>query len=405
MDDQQDDSVYINSEGELAEDALYEWDGEQWVTKTHEPFKGFERPLEDPAHLEDLGAPSLRFRNRDLGSYLGASVIMVLSVFTCMLVILAAMRVREFLDSRPREVAIVPTIIRTPPTQAPTPTPANTETPQPSIYERCRDGLFSPAYVFVYGAGIRAQSLQDRDLVCSLLSEGQLGIDPHVSPDGRRLYYRIDDELRYRELDTDEDVLLYTFDFGVVQRVDLSPDGERFVFAHNGDLHILDVTTGVISDVTGVPDEVHIGFAVWSSDGAHILFSSQSRIARIAADGSDYTVIFDDPERYPFVSMVDWSPDGLQIAAVYATSFNSQQRGLIVVDSTGSQVRTIVGYGTQLSDPRWLPDGRHIAVISGTGGYSVVTIYDLEGRITQSLQPYSSAAAYFEGLDVWYAQD
>lgn len=109
----------------------------------------------------------------------------------------------------------------------------------------------------------------------------------------------------------------------------------------------------------------------WSGDGSRLLFGEgfESRLATVAADGSDFRPIpFDTPgESAEPYSGIAIAPDGRHVAA-------SRGNSLYTLAVDGSEVKrlrettrcTDGGFCVWYEQPRWSPDGRYIAAVVGS---------------------------------------
>ncbi|HEX7128379.1 MAG TPA: LpqB family beta-propeller domain-containing protein [Thermodesulfobacteriota bacterium] len=140
------------------------------------------------------------------------------------------------------------------------------------------------------------------------------------SPDGRRLLFVVEDELRLFDLEERRVAWRLQGSFGGVS---FSPDGSRIAVVADGDLHVLD------------------------------------------ADGTGLTPLTATvrPESDPV-----WSPKGGQIAFVRHTRGVEGYRDLgtevYVIDADGSDERNLTGHEADDFGPVWSPDGEWLAFTS-----------------------------------------
>lgn len=91
----------------------------------------------------------------------------------------------------------------------------------------------------------------------------------------------------------------------VTELGDWSPDGRELVFARDGHIHVVDVTTGAVRYLV---DGLH---PTWSPDGLEIAFALGNAIRGIAPDGGPpRTIALADAP----VGDIAWSPDSTRLA-------------------------------------------------------------------------------------------
>lgn len=140
-----------------------------------------------------------------------------------------------------------------------------------------------------------------------------------------------------------------------------SPDGTRLAVASSGQLFVVDVDTGAVTEIGEKLNEQYVRpltAASWSPDGKRIAFSTGVQVMVTDPDGSDPVVIGGGVD----ATQIAWSPDGTRVA------FSSMQ-GISVVSADGSDRRLVVdsqvdiesGVGRTLLGPVWSPDGTRLA--------------------------------------------
>lgn len=172
---------------------------------------------------------------------------------------------------------------------------------------------------FLVGDDIYAVSADGSQL--RTLTEGpDLDSHPAWSPDGKRIAFASDRELRRTEGDTPSSGSLYTMDV----------DG-----------------SGIRRLTHGTDDSG----PAWSRDGERIAFSRGGEIWVIDADGSRAAVLRTGPV---LVSDPSWSPDG---ASIVVDSVD----GLYLLAADGTGAHRLVRGVQDAAEPAWSPDGKWIA--------------------------------------------
>jgi WD40 repeat protein len=165
-----------------------------------------------------------------------------------------------------------------------------------------------------------------------------------------------------------------TYECGVLQSVDWSPDGRRLAYSintfaagsPNAGLHVLDTTTG---------------------KDKHILGGELGCLA-------------------PFD--LDWAPDGTRL--VYACAMSGPgwpPPGIYVVDPDGSdRVLLQTGLSGRHSSPSWSPDGTRITFAFGRSGRSAIYVFDLAASRRTLLVAEGAAPAWSpDGNTIAYRVD
>jgi tricorn protease len=176
-----------------------------------------------------------------------------------------------------------------------------------------------------------------------------------------------------------------------ITSLDLSPNGERALFAARGEVFTLPAKNGITRNLTQSPG-AHDRVASWSPDGKHIAWfsdiSGEYELYIRKQDGSEppvsLTPVFDN---YPYD--LKWSPDSKKIV------FCDRKLRLQVVE-VGSKKISLVKKSetTELTDFDWSPDSRWIAYADqDENGLSVIHLYNLESGKTSPV------------TDNWYWSD
>lgn len=177
-----------------------------------------------------------------------------------------------------------------------------------------------------------------------------------------------------------------------------SPNGRQIVFYRNssnpqgpGGLFIVNVDGSGLRQVS--PPTGGLVGADWSPDGSKLVAYSGNRIAVIGEDGSGLTflAVTNAESRYGTWG-ISWSPDGNEI--LYNGSHD-------VDGFLGGPDVWVFNVATGLSrmlatpgvDARWSPDGRRIAYIatSGLGDLGSLIVIDSDGSNPRTLVPRGSA--------------
>lgn len=201
----------------------------------------------------------------------------------------------------------------------------------------------------------------------------QTGMDPAVSPDGRRIAYAVQIEAGVTRLMIADRLtglvkpLTAGTDFD--EQPSFSPDGKRIVFVSDrdsgdggSDIYVMNIDGTDRRRLTTdpLPGTVFDRSPVWSPDGAQIVWSSTAggplQVWVMNADGSNKhgivsgTAFQDDPV---------WSPDGARIAYFEVADLTPR---MIVVNADGSNRTVLPTPANGVSRfPAWSPDGTLIA--------------------------------------------
>ena len=163
--------------------------------------------------------------------------------------------------------------------------------------------------------------------------------------------------------------------FGYVR---LSPDGRKLVAdiydpVHDtSDIWVYDASSGIGAKfVSGT--QAHEGSAVWSPDGARIVFSSDRKAKNVRSDlwikpldGGKEELFAEAPDnRNP----EDWSPDGRFLSCVVIPAQGKRNNQLWTLDTTaGNRASPFAAEALSQGNSRFSPDGRWIAYVSDQSG-------------------------------------
>ncbi len=413
MDDQNDNlPAELHSDGELSEDSLFEWDGEEWVPVEHDPFYGFDEPQEWIEPPRQIYPPPRRTRNVEpeapthpVTSEPRIDIHKVVAGLIVGVVVCLFFFVIRDSDEKSLSYSGATFTARPSPTSI-----VATATPSPAMfYADCDVPIPYPAYILTVWNAIIAIASDGSIEPCLWKTVDEGMIYPQMSADGQETYImrfgRVlvydagSSEIRY--LENLSGIPLYHFD--------LSPDDTRVVYERNGMLHIYDLQTGNTTDFSPPPElRLYLSYPVWSPDGRDIYFASRSQIARVSADWTDYQVIYEDES--PTVTYRDLavSDDGERIAAVHSSSVSRRATELLVLDNaTGDVRRIITGGHNTLGSPQWSADGEHIVIIEipDDAEYPLIAIYDMDGAMTTPINSQEPAMNAMTSFDLWYGTE
>lgn len=433
-DDPQDDfPSELNSDGELSEDSLFEWDGDSWESVEHEPFYGYDEPQEwiEPSSHEDnqradgarvstsqSPAQQMSWRGYALAFLVFAGVVWLLIANGAIQPVSPTpsptLRTASIVETNIAEWSAMQTQAANEqvPVELRSSGQVASTTPESSVHRNCDEVMFNPAYVFASETRILAQSPDGVTIVCSLLPQGQIGTYPQLSADGHSVYYLSQRSMREFDLQTGVVRSLFSYSSELTVQFDVSPDDHRIAYSIYDVLRIEDITADGGVQTNTIIGTIDARYMQWSPDGDTLLVSLGSRVAQVDRNGDNYSVIFDEPRVYPSIRMLAWSPDGSQIAAIYSSTDSDLSFipvGLLVMNSDGTDVRELVPLGDldRLSDPQWLPDGEHIAVLRQPrfADAPTITIYDLQGNITDTVEVLLPFTPRMTGLNIWFATE
>jgi tricorn protease len=215
------------------------------------------------------------------------------------------------------------------------------------------------------------------------------------SDNSSRIVYELDGELHVYDTTTGKDTKLSITvpDDGLSKRpshypvakfvedFDLSPKGERALFAARGDVFTVPIEKGPTRNLTD-SSNAHDRSAVWSPDGRNVAFisdmSGEDEVYLIAQDGSG------TPEALTTTHVgqlagLRWAPDGTHLVAV-----DSEARVLVV--SVADKKYTEVAkdeFGRGPGDCAFSPDGQWLAfTLNNWNGYRSLYIWNVADGTT-----------------------
>ncbi|MEM9954312.1 MAG: DPP IV N-terminal domain-containing protein [Chloroflexota bacterium] len=157
-----------------------------------------------------------------------------------------------------------------------------------------------------------------------------------------------------------------------------SPIGTELLYRQNGDLYLLDMTTGERQILVNLQSDT-IEDPVWSPDGQWIIFYDRQFVDgrtqligyRVARDGTQLTQLSLPTS---INSPVTWSPDSQQIALI------TEQQQLTIYD-LASDTYTQIDGDTRRFAPSWSRDGQWIAFIQNRHLY----VHNLRTQTTTAI--------------------
>ncbi len=171
-----------------------------------------------------------------------------------------------------------------------------------------------------------------------------------------------------------------------------SPKGDKILFLSNRDddkvNHNIYTTDTAGENVSRITFGYNIAHAVWSPDATRIAFASNREICIVQLSTGIVTQLttnsyYDD---YP-----SWSPDGKYI--VYASakiSGNDNKLDMFIIDISSKAIKTIMEKEFDIRYPAWLPDGRIVFTMANEYGEGENQNSSREIYITKNKVQFSS---------------
>jgi len=226
------------------------------------------------------------------------------------------------------------------------------------------------------------------------LSGGELGFEPSISPDGRRIAFSRNTDVGVTSIyvmnvdgtGTTEVARGLVFNPGPVW----SPDGCQIAYRSGVDQQVSPWIEIVNADGTGArqltpaPDPNEFAYyesPTWSPDGSRLAFTKNSALHVINADGTGLTALPNEDQALN----PSWSPDGQRIAYTSLDPFGEIH--LRNPDGSNPARVTTAAEGTFDFWPRWAPNSRQLVTSHIAGdGVQTVTV-NIDGTNPVSLTP------------------
>jgi len=165
----------------------------------------------------------------------------------------------------------------------------------------------------------------------------------------------------------------------LIEQFELSPKGERALFAARGDIFTVPIEKGAVRNLTNSPG-AHDKWPTWSPDGSQIAFisdqSGEEEIWVVPQDGSHPAEQISSGGK-AFRYLPQWSPDGKSIA------FSDKDGKLWVLTVADRQLKEIA-HDTKggIFDYTWSPRGNFLAFsMNARNGFASLFIASPDGQL------------------------
>ena len=241
---------------------------------------------------------------------------------------------------------------------------------------------------------------------------GQRAFDPVISPDGRMIAYvaetaegRVDvfltdprGEGRVRLTDDDAREESPRFSPGRKPAGVRPSTARRDESGHSGSSRYGGQVTPVVA---------RADFPAWSPDGTRLVFTYRPdppepvALATVNADGSDLKILSITDGAFPFMRAPSWSPDGKEIAFIRGSGGFSGE--IWTISASGGMLRRLSNDAAAVfsDEPVFTPDGRAVVHSSNRGGATNIWLMPLSGgppvRLTTGSGPDDSPSIALDG--------
>jgi Tol biopolymer transport system component len=212
-----------------------------------------------------------------------------------------------------------------------------------------------------------------------LVSDGAVNVDPRWSPDGRRIAYV-------------STVYEGRFHVWLADMTDTA-DGADHPIRHVRPIRVTRLTEDFDSKLPRYYYSRHDHYLspAWSPDGKElILVSNRGKIwgtgglwRMDAEPGAEMRLVHDEESTWRMHP--DWSLDGKRV--VYASYLGRQWHQLWLTTADGGDAVPLTFGDFDATNPRWAPDGRHIAYISNEGGNTALYVLAIPGGARTRIEP------------------
>ena len=210
-----------------------------------------------------------------------------------------------------------------------------------------------------------------------LTSDNGLEIQPVISPDGKLVAYSAGNSVHMRVFirpaGGGRTIPLSDDSTSVETHAQWSPDGNSLLFLSRGGVFVSSALGGssraVVTPTPGLP----VASATWSVDGGRIAFVRSDSLLALPVAGGTSALIATGPDLHS----CRWSPKDDWIVCVAGNSMNGTPgsafanlapSAIVLVPTTGGEVRQIVEPSAFNQSPIWSPDGRRLYFISNRDG-------------------------------------
>ncbi len=155
-----------------------------------------------------------------------------------------------------------------------------------------------------------------------------------------------------------------------------SPDDSRLVYMSDGEIKIVEITSGKVTNLTNSPSADMC--PDWSSDGSTIVFDSMRDdvnrdLYKMAIAGSNVRRLTKKPNQQDKCPV--FSPDDSRIT--YICTANGDM-DIFVMNNDGSGVKNLTNDPASDRCPSWTPDAKRITFMSNRTGFFEVYIMDTD---------------------------